>query len=245
MVAREVLNAVAFGGLTAAWGAPAALIAPLGKVSRRVGPTLTRIASRWSRDVLDACGVDVVIEDFDRPLDAPAYLVVANHTSHMDVLAIFARFPRDLYPVAKRELAYVPIFGWALAGGAAIMIDRGDRKRAKASIDRAGRAIRGGRSVLMFPEGTRTAGLELGPFKKGPFHLAMAARVPVLPIGVIGASEVLRPGDWKIRSNRTITVRMGRPLPVDGYPAGAPGREQLAADVQVAIGGLLERRDPP
>lgn len=242
---RHVLNAVAFGGITAAWAVPAVVIAPFGRVSRDVGPTLTRMAGRWASDVLAACGVNVVAQDFDRPLDARAYLVLANHTSHMDVLAIFSQFPRDLYPVAKRELSYIPLFGWALAAGAAIMIDRGDRERAKASIERAGRAIREGRSVLMFPEGTRTGGRTLLPFKKGPFHLALEARVPVLPVAVLGASDVLAPGDWRVRSDRTITVRMGRPMPTAGYPGGSEGREALSGDVRAAMERLLEQRDPP
>lgn len=242
---RHVLNAAAFGGLTAAYAVPAMALAPLAGVAKGVvGPGMTRLAGRWASNILDACGIEVVAEDFSRPLPDPAYLVLSNHTSHFDVLAIFSQFPRDLFPVAKRELGYIPLFGWALRAGAAIMIDRRDRERAKASIEAAGEAIRGGRSVLMFPEGTRTASLGLGPFKKGPFHLALAARVPILPVAVLGASEVLAPGDWRIQSGRKITVRMGRPISTAGYVDSADGRTELADTVRAALESLIQERDP-
>lgn len=245
MKPRHLANLAAVGGFTAAYAFPALAAAPLVTLRPQRGALMTRIARRWSSSILRGCGVRVEAEDFDRPLPDGAYLVVSNHTSHFDVLAIFSRFPRDLFPVAKRELGYIPFLGWALAAGAAIMIDRGDRHRARRSIEAAGAAIRSGRSVLMFPEGTRTAGHGLGPFKKGPFHLALAARVPVLPLAVLGASEVLPPGDWRIESGRTIRVRMGRPLPTAAYPDDAAGRRRLSEDVRAALGALIDRRDPP
>ncbi|MEO1232607.1 MAG: lysophospholipid acyltransferase family protein [Myxococcota bacterium] len=238
MTPRDVFNAGAFGAMTVGFAAPSIVIAPLAPLR------MTQVARSWARTVVSTCGVQVEAEDFDRPLPHPAYVVLSNHTSHFDVVAIYSRFPRDLFPVAKRELGKIPVFGWALRSGAAIMIDRGDRGRAKASIDAAAAAVRGGRSVLMFPEGTRSAGHELGPFKKGPFHLATAARVPVLPLAVLGASDVLEPHDWRIKPGR-ITVRMGRPIETDGYSDDKAGRDALAATVNGAMRALIEQRDPP
>lgn len=242
MLARHLWNATALGGVTAAYAFPAMALATLSAFAKDLGPSMTRIARGWARTVLGACGVRVVAEDFDRPLPDQAYLVVSNHTSHFDVLAIYSQFPRDLFAVAKRELGYIPLFGWALRAGAAVMIDRGDRHKAKASIDKAAVAIREGRSVLMFPEGTRSRTLELGPFKKGPFHLALAAQVPVLPVAVVGAGDVLRPGDWRIHSGRAITVRMGRPISVEGYASNAAGRSELSETVRAALEELLRER---
>lgn len=239
-IERDVRNLAHFARLTFTHSARAA-----GVIATQ-GPTGVRpVARRWAKRVLTRCGVEAVAEDFDRPLDDSAYLVLSNHTSHFDAVAIYAHFPGDLVPVAKRELGMVPVFGWMLRSGGAIMIDRGNAEKARASIEEAGRVIRSGRSVLMFPEGTRTPGHALGPFKKGSFHLALGAKVPILPLAVLGASEVLTPGTWQIQSGKRITVRMGRPIPLDGFENTKVGREGLSDAARAAMERLLEQRDPP
>lgn len=200
---------------------------------------LAHISHHWARVLLWGCGIALEVEGLERPLDAPAYLVMANHTSHFDVPCLFAAIPIPMRPVAKRELAWVPVFGWALALGAAIMIDRGDRARAIRSIERAGRAIRGGRSVLMFPEGTRTPPGVLAALKKGPFHLALAARVPILPIGVVGTGDVLRPNDWRIHPGR-VRVRVGAPIATDAVKDDDAGRAELVLRTAEALGTLMD-----
>ncbi len=231
---RHVLNAVALGALTLLFAVLGMAVLPFTR-GRGVGP----VARWWARAVVRATGVEVVVEGLERALDAPSYLVMANHTSHYDVLCLFAAVPLEVRPVAKKELAWIPVFGWALALGAAILIDRGSTDRAIVSIERAGRTIRRGGSVLMFPEGTRTAPGVLGPLKKGPFHLALAARVPVLPVGIEGSGAVLRPGDWRITPGRVV-VRVGAPIEVAAPPAGREleAREALAAQVASALRAL-------
>lgn len=231
---RFVYNALALALFTALGSLAALFALPFTRSTK----TMTSIARWWARRVVSACGVTVTSEGLDQRFDAPAYLVMANHTSHFDVLAIFSTVPIDMRPVAKRELGYIPIFGWALMLGAAIMIDRGDRKKAVASIERAGRQIRGGRSVLMFPEGTRTPPGVLGEMKKGPFHLALEARVPVVPIGVVGTGDVLLPGDWRIHPG-PVHLRVGRPIETSGLPQGDEGRDLLAAKVSQALADLI------
>lgn len=231
---RFLFNALALGVLTGFWSIPALFAVPF----IRTGHTITSIARAWAKCVVFACGVKVETHGLDQNFDAPAYLVMANHTSHFDVIAMFSSLPFDMRPVAKRSLQYIPIFGWALWMGAAIMIDRGDRGRAIASIERAGRAIRGGRSVLLFPEGTRTPPGVLGPMKKGPFHLAEAAQVPILPIGVAGTGAILLPGDWRIHGG-TVVVRVGAPIPTEGVPPGEAGRDRLAEAVAASLSDLM------
>ena len=240
---RYFWNAVALGGLTALYAIPAIFIAPW--AHRDGGRQITQMAKSWARWVLRACGVQLVVEDFDRELSAPAYLVLANHTSYFDVPAIFAAFPRDLCPVAKRELGRIPLFGWALSAGAAIMIDRGDAEKARISVEAAGKEVRSGRTVLIFPEGTRSATHELQSFKKGPFYLALEARVPILPIAVLGAQKVWHPREWCIQSGHAITVRMGTPIETTSYDSTHEGRAALSKTAHEAILRLLEERDPP
>lgn len=228
---RSLFNAAVFGLLTLFWSAAALLAAPWARSS-----VMTRIARRWALQVRAVCGVKVNFQGREG-LDAPAYVVLANHTSHFDVIALYSSIERDMRPVAKRELQYIPIFGWVLWLGAAIMIDRGDRRKAVASIERAARTIRGGRSVLMFPEGTRTPAGEVRALKKGPFHLALAAQVPILPVGIEGTGAILTPGDWRIHPGR-VTVRVGEPIPTEGLSDDPEARRALMAKVAGALASL-------
>jgi 1-acyl-sn-glycerol-3-phosphate acyltransferase len=236
---RELVNGAVLVGGTVAWSIPTAVVLPF-----EGGRRTTAMARRWAKMVTRLCGVEVRIEGHEQPLDAPAYLVMSKHSSHFDLLGIYASMPIDMRPVAKRELGRIPIFGWVLKAGAAIMIDRGDREKAKASIARAGETIRGGRSVLLFPEGTRSAPDHVAPLKKGPFHLAVEARVPVLPVAVLGSAEVLRPHDWKIHPG-LISVRVGTPIPTEGFGDSEEGREALRVKVGEALEALMKKGHIP
>ncbi|MFO0724513.1 MAG: lysophospholipid acyltransferase family protein [Myxococcota bacterium] len=195
-----------------------------------------RMARRWAKRCLGLAGVDVEI-DAPPDLGPGPYVVMANHTSHFDVVALYGHLPIGVRFVAKKELSYIPVFGWVLALGAAIIIDRKNHEAAVRSLDKAGQAVAAGASVLLFPEGTRTPPGHLGDLKKGPFHLALAARVPVLPVGIEGSGDVLAKGDWHIRRGH-IRIRIGTPIPTTGYPEGEAGRAALMADVAKALEGL-------
>lgn len=241
---RYLWNVVVLTAATVFAATLALVVMPVGLVHRPSLRVMTHLARMWSKMVVAGCGVKVEAEGFEHLEPGRAYVVLSNHTSYFDVLAIYARVPRDLVPVAKRELGFIPIFGWALKAGAAIMIDRRDPERARASISRAGDTIRAGRSVLMFPEGTRSRSRELKPFKKGPFHLAQGAGVPILPVAVSGAADVLPVGDWRIRPG-TIRVRMGAPISPSEVGEGSPGRAALSDRVRGEIEGLLTDGDRP
>lgn len=232
---REVFNSSVTVVLTTFYSLEAMVVLPF-----RAGRSITAVAHRWARTVNRLCRIDVRIDGLDRSLDAPAYVVVANHTSHCDLLALYATIPLDMRPVAKRELGWIPVFGWVLRAGVAIMIDRGNRQKARASIERAARTIRGGRSVLMFPEGTRTPPGELGPLKQGPFHLALEAGVPMLPVGIVGSGDILMPGHLGLRSGR-ISVHVGAPISVGGFQNGDAGRAALVETVAAALRALMDR----
>lgn len=228
--------AAGFGAITII----ASLIAiPAVLVARDRGVPL--VARAWARLSLSLAGVRVRLDDRSGVALAPPYVVMANHTSHFDVVALYAVLPIPVRFVAKRELQYLPVFGQVLALGAAIMIDRGHKAKAIASIARAGRAIRRGASVVLFPEGTRTPPRTLGELKKGPFHLAAEARVPILPVGIVGSGAVLARGDWRIQPGE-IEVRIGPPLPPPAATGDAGGGERTArvAEVDAALRSLAD-----
>ncbi|MBK8013213.1 MAG: 1-acyl-sn-glycerol-3-phosphate acyltransferase [Deltaproteobacteria bacterium] len=234
---RPFFNALAVGGLTTAWSSLALGVLPL-RNPRATG----WVAKRWAQSVLSTCGVEVLATGLDQPFDAPSYLVMANHVSLFDVPALYAVMPFEMKAIAKKELTYIPVFGWALALGGAVVVDRKSRARAIASIDRAAETIRAGQSVLMFPEGTRSTTGTLGSLKKGPFHLALAARVPILPVGLRGTAAVLAKGDWRVHPG-TIQLAVGNPIFTEDREDSEAGRAALSAEVAETLGQLASMRN--
>jgi len=152
------------------------------------------------------------------PLDPRRpYVFMSNHASHFDALAVVAALPEfQLRWVAKRELAEIPIFGWALQRAGHIIIDRSNPEQAIASLRAARTIMETGISVMIFPEGTREErDNELLPLKKGGFMLALETGVPIVPLAVRGSRAVLPRDDWAIRSG-TIEVIVGEPIAVAG-----------------------------
>ena len=147
---------------------------------------------------------------------SPAVLV-ANHMSMADVFLLIATLPPQVHFVAKKSLFSLPWFGQLLHVAGFIPIDRSNRQRAIASLEQAARRIRDGYPVLVFAEGTRSRDGRLQPFKKGAFHLALRAEVPVMPIAVSGTWSIVRPTGWfRVRPGKA-HVSYGRPIPVTPY----------------------------
>jgi 1-acyl-sn-glycerol-3-phosphate acyltransferase len=119
-------------------------------------------------------------------------IVVANHASVMDIPILFNTVPFNLYFVAKRELWKVPFIGWYLYAMDMIFIDRSNREKAMQSMINGGRLIREGKSVMTFPEGTRSK--NISNFKQGTFVLAEKAKVNILPI-YLHQTQVIWPSE--------------------------------------------------
>ena len=139
-------------------------------------------------------------------------VIIGNHQSELDVLLLGTIFPPYCAVTAKSSLKLVPFLGWFMALSGTVFIDRSNRTDALKAFEGAAEEMRRERqSVFIFPEGTRSYARqpEMGAFKKGAFHLAVKAGVPVVPVvcsnywGVLGAKE------WRFRAGR---------IPVKGKP---------------------------
>lgn len=110
-------------------------------------------------------------------------IYVPNHQSNLDMFTMGCMYPYRTVVIGKKELRWVPLFGLFFVGAGNVMIDRGNKMSALAGLDLAKQAVvRDKKSIWIFAEGTRSRGRGLLPFKKGAFHLAIAAQVPIVPI---------------------------------------------------------------
>lgn len=166
----------------------------------------------WAPIVLKICGAKLeVVGETNLNSSSPAVYVM-NHQSIIDIPAAFiACAPIELRFVAKRELAWVPLLGFYMKATEMIFVDRGKSAKAHASLRRAAELIQRGTSIIAFPEGTRSREGKLLPFRKGAFLLAHQASVPIVPIAIAGADQVVPPDSIRLRPGR-ITVCIGKPI---------------------------------
>lgn len=233
------LNALQFVA-TLVWGAFwISLALVLALLVRRRGPALWLARRVWAPGQI-AIGLSrlrVVGRerlDFGRPC-----FFVANHQSWIDIPMLFAAVPAPLHFIAKQELARVPFLGWYIAAMGMVFVDRSARRKAIASVGAAGELLAAGACLVSFPEGTRSAPGELGPFKSGGFAAVLESpgrEVAVVPVGIAGAGRILPRGGFKVRPGRA-EVRFGAPIPVAGL--GLADRAALARRAEAAVAALL------
>jgi len=198
------------------------------------GRTMLVLGRVWVRCILATFRVRIDVAGLENvPTHAPVILM-SNHQSLADIAAIVTTLPRSVSWrfVAKKELVRVPIFGQALVASGHIIIDRGNREKAVASLHRAAERIRAGTSVIVFPEGTRSPGGELRPFKSGPFHLAIEAQVPIIPVTVSGSNHITPKGQLQVHAGR-VKIVYGTPIPTRGVSVAE--RKVLMTRVRNAI----------
>jgi 1-acyl-sn-glycerol-3-phosphate acyltransferase len=184
-------------------------------VEDKPGGVYDRVPNWWARLLLWGSGVRLRVHHRERLVPGEPHVFVCNHLSWHDVFAMAAAVPRARF-VTKAELFRIPVLSFGMRAVGMIRIERENRKAAFGSYDQAAARIRGGTHVVVYPEGTRGFSYELRPFKKGPFVLAIAAGVPIIPVVMHGQLEVMRKGDWRIRPG-VIDLYFLEPVPTDGY----------------------------
>jgi len=198
----------------------------------RSGEIAVRCERVWARWILATCRLEVETEGLENAAPGGTYVVMSNHQSVFDIVALVASLPFSWRFVAKRELTWIPFFGWGLLAGGQILIDRRDHESAVRSLRRAAERVRSGTSVIVFPEGTRSDTGNLRSFKSGGFHLAIQAGVPILPVTVSGSRRITPRKSLRVHSGRML-VRCGKPIPTELLTADDSG--QLKEQVRLAI----------
>jgi 1-acyl-sn-glycerol-3-phosphate acyltransferase len=192
----------------------------------------------FCRGVARLMGWKIAVANSERLDTARPCVFVANHQSFLDVVIFGSIFPRRTVSAGKREIGRIPIFGWFYRLSGNLIIDRGNPRGARDSLEEAARTIREESvSVWFMPEGHRNTGPQLLPFKTGAFRLALAAQVPVVPIvaeplGVIADTErwLARPGVLRVTVLEPILTDAPEPRSVSELAATVRSRMQEELD---------------
>ncbi|HAP37147.1 MAG TPA: 1-acyl-sn-glycerol-3-phosphate acyltransferase [Bacteroidetes bacterium] len=155
----------------------------------------------WTTLSLILCRITLSVKGMDYVDRYGNYILVSNHASMFDIPVLMSTFPH-IRIMFKKELSYVPFWGWALRWGHHIMVDRKKGSDAMKSLDRAAKAIGEGGQVLLFAEGTRTRDGKMLPFKRGAFSLAAKSGIPIVPIAINGSYSILPKGSFDIRPSQ-------------------------------------------
>jgi 1-acyl-sn-glycerol-3-phosphate acyltransferase len=191
-----------------------------------------KIANLWARILLLISATKVEVIGAENVLHRSPQIFMANHSSDFDILIVLAHIPGQFRWIAKKELFRIPLFGKAMRNAGYIEIDRQHHERALASIAEAAAKIREGKSVMTFPEGTRSKDGKIKAFKQGMFYLAIESGVPIVPISIIGASEIMPKRSLRVQAG-TITMVIDKPIDVSGYTIET--REDLIEKVRGVI----------
>lgn len=139
------------------------------------------------------------------------YIFIFNHRSFIDAPILPIAIPQELRALGKKEISKIPIFSWVV-GRLAVWVDRSSIESRKASLDKLIKIARGGFSVVVAPEGTRNDTSEtLLPFQKGAFRLSIETKIPILPMAVIGADQIMRRGSILLSPGK-VRIYFSEPL---------------------------------
>jgi len=208
------------------------------------GDALYAIAQKWLTLSVDSARAMMGIryevqgqENLPVGETSPAILLV-KHQSTYETFLMPAIMPHPLAYVFKKELLYVPFFGWSIGSLDMIHIDRTQRSKAFAKVVEQGKALLArGVWVIMFPEGTRIPRGERGSYKSGGTRLAIATGAPVIPVAVTSAK--CWPRKAFIKHPGVVDVSIGKPIPSEGRDA-----EELMREVETWIESEMQRLDP-
>ncbi|MGH8927769.1 MAG: lysophospholipid acyltransferase family protein [Acidimicrobiia bacterium] len=203
--------------LTLSLGLVSTLVAaPVVIVIARINPTshrIEQIARIWSRVWLTASGCRLEVRGRENVESTRSHVVVANHLSVLDIMVCFLAVPLPIRFLAKKELFSVPVLAPAMRAIGIVEVDRTARSAIHEQVNRQARElVSSGRSLIIYPEGTRSRDGELRSFKKGAFTMAITGGIPILPVTIAGTYKAWRPGGFWVTGGRKLTAVIDPPI---------------------------------
>jgi len=200
----------------------------VGRFFRICGTMLVRLNPLWS----------VKVTGWKRPKKSGPFVVVANHQSIADIPAI-SYLPWEMKWLSKESNFKVPGLGWMMSMAGDVPLRRGERESAKSAMARCKWYLERGMSVMIFPEGTRSADGEIKPFKDGAFRLALETGVPILPVVVAGSRHSIPKNSWVFGVKCQVRIEVLPPVEVKGKTID--DLDSVRADVRDRISAGFER----
>lgn len=199
-------------------------------------PWIDRVIRIWSRIWLAASGTQLTIVGSTNIDPEQSYIVVANHLSTLDIMVCFLSVPLPIRYLAKKELFRIPVLAQGMRAVGIVEVDRSARSAIHAQVNRQSKElIEKGRSLIIYPEGTRPRNGALDPFKKGAFTMAIASQLPILPISIHGTHEAWRPDTLWVRGGPVTTI-IDPPIPTVGMT------QQDSADLTKTVYEIIANR---
>src|SRR5208337_449195 len=212
------------------------LISSLFDGSGRVQHWFARL---WARMILKTGSIQIQVEGLENIDPSRPVVYAANHLSALDIPVLYATIPGQFRIMAKKELFRYPVLGWHLKRSGQIPIVFGDAHASVGSLKRAGRALRKGLPLMVFPEGGRSPSGQLQPFMGGAFFAAIAEQVPVVPVAIVGTYEMLPMNSFHVLPGEVAMI-IGQPIATTGMRLC--DMDKLASQVRDAIAEMYNSR---
>ena len=194
----------------------------------------------WARIILWLLLIPVKVEGRENMEKEQSYVFVSNHQGAFDIFLIYGYLGRNFTWMMKQSLRKIPFVGWACEKSHQIFVDKRGASRIKKTYDDARRTLQGGISVTVVPEGSRTFTGHMGTFKKGAFALADELQLPVIPLTINGAFDIMpRTRDGKFVEWHRLSLTIHQAI----YPVGQ-GTENIQATMSQAYDSVMSALAP-
>lgn len=199
-----------------------------------------RVTIFWSRGIIRWNPLWRLVVSGTRHIEkGKHYMIVSNHQSLLDILAVCAAIPLNFKFLSKKELFYVPFMGWAMWCADYIPLVRSSHQSAREAMSRISYFLKKGVSILLFPEGTRSPDGKIHAFKSGAFKLAHENHVEILPVVVEGTGTALPKKSFFLRKRSIFVVSIGKPVSLANL--GGKSLEEAKEKIRHEMIGRLER----
>ena len=181
------------------------------------GKILSKIVKYWARVIFISAGIKTKISGLENLDNSKNYIFAANHSSSLDIPLMLGFIPFWIVPIAKIELKWIPFLGWAMQMAGHVFVDRSKHENAMLSIKSIKNSLlKRPRSILLFPEGSRTKDGQIKQFKSGGLSLGIETKSPIAPVAIIGTFDSLKKGS-KSFINNLLIIKVGNPIDTKGY----------------------------